>query len=95
MLDGAGYNAPVYDTGKDKAEYKEIPTMPDRETEPVKYLRWQLENSPAVPAKFRPTPERVEELCLRFQSEIDAGEKVWHPEWKDWVHPSHLNEPAG
>lgn len=73
MLDGAGYNAPVFDDGDGK------PVKPDGKTDPVGLLRWQLTHDHKRP------PEEVEKMCARFEADIAAGVRVWDEGAGDWV----------
>ncbi len=73
ILDGAEYNAPVLDEDNGK------PLEPDKETEPVAYLRWQLIY------QFKRPSEDVEALCQRFEADIASGARVWDGMKQDWV----------
>lgn len=74
LLDGAGYNAPVFD---DEGDGK--PPKPDAKTEPVALLRWQLTHEHKRPS------DEVERLCQRFEADIASGARVWDEQAGDWV----------
>lgn len=74
MLDGAAYNAPVFDDDDGK------PSKPDAKDDPVGLLRWEL-------TQYNRPPEEINTLCKRFEDDIASGARVWDEGRKDWVKP--------